>query len=252
MLLSSPPRTSVSLVSPSCACVFLQFWCIESAHRSRRVEFNGTRGMAHQSSRLEDDELPQRRGIGWALRRLAGASLLDRDGHHIGTGNGVRLGELKGKLHGTQGGHHPGQRNGHHCGTSSGADTGTLGGNQATDPHLVLSISGDTVWLVPSGTRPLPNADEHAREFLSFLQRIELLPGRWISADTLQHHLYPEFLNYVRWPAQPWITVAKHFKRLRGVKKRQKDRRVGTERVGSTPTEYFVPKVRRCRTRTSR
>jgi hypothetical protein len=46
------------------------------------------------------------------------------------------------------------------------------------------------------------------------------------------------------WSPQAWQTVARHFRKLSGVKVRQKDLRVGEYREGgpSTATDYWMPK----------
>jgi hypothetical protein len=146
-----------------------------------------------------------------------------------------------------QGGVQHGKLNWHHDGSSYGEPQGyqvgvrDLEADGRPDGDLDLVVRGDTVWVLPPGYRPLPNAKEHAEEFLAYLQHIRPLPGRWVSASSLQHEFYPRFLKQVGWPALAWLGVAHQFRNLRGVRKRQRDRRTGPDRTGASPCEYFIP-----------
>lgn len=70
---------------------------------------------------------------------------------------------------------------------------------------------------------------------------IEPLPGRWIGARSLAEVLYRQFTEHIGWPEHSWKTVGIQFRQLPGVRRRQKDRRRGPDRRGSSPVEYLIP-----------
>jgi hypothetical protein len=183
--------------------------------------------MALQMNQETDDSpaLPVPRSrLCQALRSLAGLG-------HIGVQDGAQHGNSHGHHHGNC----KGELDGHHEGAHDGESNGTANGN------LVFVVRGDTVWPMPQGYRPLPNAREHAQAFLNHLQSIKPMPGRWVASRSLEAELYPRFLQQADWPAQAWTSVARHLRSLKGVKKRQRDRRSGPDRTGPSPTEYFIP-----------
>jgi hypothetical protein len=182
-----------------------------------------------------------RTGIGKAILKLAG---LHRNGES----------DLAHDLaqRGHQDGYRNGQSDGVHDGTSDGNCDGNIDGNTnnydifealASDSTVDLRfyLDGDSVVPLPAGYRPEPSATEHAREFLHYLQQIEELPGRWILTRHLQTTLYPRFLAQIGWSPQPWRTVAHHFAKLKGLKKRQQDRRP----TGFAGWQYFIPRRQR-------
>jgi hypothetical protein len=184
-----------------------------------------TPGMALQALNQETDDslappVPRSR-LSQALRRLAG---LDHNGFQHGAQDGAHYGVHHGNSHGHHHGHRHGEPNG------------------STD--LAYTVAGDTVLVLPAGYRPLPTAEEHAQAFLNHLQSIEPLPGRWVASRSLQEELYPRFLQQVDWPAQAWSSVAQHLRGLKGVSKRQRDRRSGPDRTGPSPVEFFIPRRR--------
>lgn len=186
-----------------------------------------TLGMALQAlnQEIEDSPVPPapRSRLSRALRGLA---RLSHNGVQHGTPNGHHDGNSDGKLEGQQYGYHDGEPDG------------------LAHGDIAYAVQGDTVWVMPAGYRLLPTAGEHAQEFLNHLQSIKPLHGRWVASRSLAEELYPRFLQQVGWPAQAWTRVAHQLRSLKGVKKRQRDRRTGPDRTGSSPTEYFIPRRR--------
>lgn len=181
--------------------------------------------MALPALQHDQDELPAPRSR--FARAISKVASLYQDG--------VQHGKLNGNCDGISHGREDGDQQGFHDDQSNGL---------VDDGELVFVVQGDAVWALPPGYRPPPTAKEYAAAFVAFLQGLEPLPGRWISAHSLQHELYPLFLQQIGWPPRPWLGVAHRFKKLGGVKKRQRDRRWGSDRVGGSPTEYFVPRKR--------
>ena len=162
----------------------------------------------------------------------------------LGTERFSRDGPQHGHQEGHQDGVHDGHRNGAPNGEHDGRSYGTLDGHH--DGHrdgatLTFHVVGDTIVACPPGYRPAPTAEEHAREFLHYLQTSGVIPvGYFVAAKTLEMELYPRFVAQYGWVAHSWNTVAMHFGRL--VEKRQKDRRSGPDRLGSSPREYRIPR----------
>jgi hypothetical protein len=187
--------------------------------------------MALQALNQETDASPAspvpRLRLYQALRSLAGL------GHH-GVQYGVQHGNSRGHPHVNCDGELQGQQYGHHDGEPEGPALA----------DIAYAVRGDTVLILPAGHCASATAKEHAQALLAHIQSIEPLPGRWVASRSLQEELYPRFLQQVGWPAQAWTSVARHLRRLKGVKKRQRDRRSGPVRTGPSPTEYFVPRAR--------
>jgi hypothetical protein len=79
--------------------------------------------------------------------------------------------------------------------------------------------------------------------FLTWLQGTEAA-GNWMRRSLLEKLYVGPFIHAIQEPAQAWLTVARHFRKLSGVKVRQKDLRVGMYREGgpSTALDYWIPK----------
>ena len=88
---------------------------------------------------------------------------------------------------------------------------------------------------------PSPGLKEHAEAFLHWLQSQQHFPGNEVPARLLEYALYPLFCSLAGWEPYAWRTVAGHFRRLPGVKRRQYDGRTGGDRIGSMPTVYKIP-----------
>jgi hypothetical protein len=131
-----------------------------------------------------------------------------------------------------------------------GIDHGNREGPHHGDHHgqrlgaaFEFVVIGDTVAACPSGSVYPASADVHAEELLRWVRQ-QKFPwprfGRplWVSARDLENLLYPEYLAAVGWEPQPWQTVARHLRKQ--TRWRQRDRRRGTDRRGSSPTEYMI------------
>jgi hypothetical protein len=229
-------------------------------------------GMAHQSLYQDDDAAQPRRGrLGRAIRRLAGVSPRRGNGTQNGAQDGTQHGESNGRQEGYQNGAHEGARNGaqngsangvHHGFTegasddpSDGQQHGTRHGQQQRRSNgashgseieralgLEFHIVDGLVLAYQPGHVPAPGAKEHAKGFLWWLQSQEHFPGNEVPARLLEDALYPLFCSVFGCDPYAWRTVAGHFRRLPGVKRRQYDGRTGGDRAGSMPTVYKIPR----------
>ena len=87
----------------------------------------------------------------------------------------------------------------------------------------------------------------HAEVFFVWLQGDADLAGYWVRSSLLIKLYNGPFLEIMKglanWSPKSWHTVAHHFRKLPGIKTRQKDNRKGWDRKeGSSPTEYWIPK----------
>jgi hypothetical protein len=117
------------------------------------------------------------------------------------------------------------------------------GRDDGPDYGFRIARVGDTLIDLAPGEEAPPNVAEHAQAFLLWLQGSDLVE-HWARRSLLEKLYIGPFLHAVGWPAESWQTVAGHFRKLSGVKVRNKDLRVGAYREGkpTTVTEYWLPK----------
>jgi hypothetical protein len=79
--------------------------------------------------------------------------------------------------------------------------------------------------------------------FLDWLEGTEAA-GNWMRRTLLEKLYIGPFIHGAQMPSQHWQTVARHFRKLSGVKVRQRDLRVGEYREDGplTATDYWIPK----------
>jgi hypothetical protein len=104
------------------------------------------------------------------------------------------------------------------------------------DFHLVEGI----VHASEPGAPPPRTAADHAEAFLCWLQAQPPFPGNEVPARLIEHRLFPYFAAAKGIP-HSWRSVARYFANLHGVRRRQIDGRVGSDRSGSSTTVYLIP-----------
>jgi hypothetical protein len=199
--------------------------------------------MARQSNQQEDgqDAAQPRSRIAGAISRLLGIEPNEtQDGNSHGTHDGNHDGAQNGAQHGAHNGAQVGAHDGVQDGAHNGNQDGTHDGASA-DPFRVFRSRDALIDLAP-GERPPADAKVHAQALLVWLQADPELAGNWLRRSLLEKLYAGPFLEAVGWPPESWHTVAHHFNKLPGVKWRQKDNRKGSDRVGPSPREYWVPK----------
>ena len=174
---------------------------------------------------------------------LAGSSE-QQQGHVVGSEELQPLGRLCGGPQRDHGGNAVGELNERPFERGSGRLSGLQDGEVGGSPSIVTyHVVGDTVVGCLPGYQPSPTAEQHAREFVAYLQRKEPFPGRWVPAHLLQEYEYPSFIESMGWQPQSWITVARYIYDLGLMTRRKNDRRSGPHRRGSCRTEYLVPSL---------
>ena len=203
--------------------------------------------MTHQSHEA-NGSAPRRRRLGRGFLRFVGLrsyrpSQEAHDGTENGAHNGITNGVHHGFTEGTSDGSSDGQQHGTRHGYQQGQANGVSHGSEIEQAlGLEIHVVDGLVLAYQPGHRPKPDAKEHAEAFLRWLQGQEHFPGNEVQARLLEDALYPLFCSVAGWDPYAWRTVAGHFGRLPGVKRRQYDGRTGGDRTGSMPTVYKIPR----------
>ena len=184
------------------------------------------------------------------IARLLGVEAEPPNKTHDGVQDGARDGDGDGAEHGHQDGLQNGlcnrvqhgALNGHHHWQQGGGDEGTPNGTlDGEGQPFDIALIGDTLVDLPPDRCPPLDAKEHALSLLEWLQETDMA-GHWVRRSLLEKLYMGRFLREFGLSPEPWPTVAHHFRKLRGVKVRQKDGRKGSSRKGSSPLDYWIPK----------
>ena len=168
--------------------------------------------------------------------------------HHHGMNHGSNHGNERGKINGRPHGNSHGDDHGHHDGVQSGKLDGPLDGKHRSELERELDLDfhvvGGLVHACAPGTSPPLGATYVARAFLAWLQSRPPFPGNEVPARIIEDHLYPFFAETELEGmdrSYSWRTIAVRFADLPGVKRRQRDGRVGSDRAGPSLIVYRIP-----------
>jgi hypothetical protein len=116
----------------------------------------------------------------------------------------------------------------------------TLGRTMGSASNALATPSS----ISPQARKPRPMQHSTPKRFSCGCRGTDLVE-HWARRSLLQKLYDGPFLqDAVGWPAESWQTVAGHFRKLPGVKVRQRDLRGRANREGrpSTVTDYWLPK----------
>jgi hypothetical protein len=194
------------------------------------------------------------RPFGAAVNRLlgivgdAGNATGNKPGNEAGQQYGLQAGLSNGLRDGTdnvsQAGGQPGLQTVLDDGFQGGGNDGPQPGNEDGNEYgFQVGRIGDTLVDLEPGQEAPPDAEDHAVVFLTWLQGTDAA-GNWVRRSLLERLYAGPFIDDVQLPHEAWQTVARHFRKLSGVKVRQKDLRGAAYREGSpsTVTDYWIPK----------